>query len=133
LVVTGLVDERPQLVDLGDLDDFDEGGRPSTVTAAGRELVVVRWAGDVYVFSAICPHQLAPMGEGVVKVALKCSGKAGAVEADLESPVLACPWHGWEFRLSDGRPTWNLQGPRLKTFRAAVEGERLLVDMGSRQ
>ncbi len=115
-------------VEIGGVEEFEEG-QPRKVSIGNRDVVVVRWGGGFYALSAVCPHQLGPMDEGFVRASIGCPGRVGDVEADHDTPVLTCPWHGWEFRLRDGRPTWNPGGPSLRTFRVRVREGRLLIEL----
>ncbi len=47
-------------------------------------------AGQVFALRDICPHRAAPLSAGAIGV-----GEGGAAE-------VACPYHGWRFRTSDG-------------------------------
>jgi nitrite reductase/ring-hydroxylating ferredoxin subunit len=53
------------------------------------DVVVVRRGVDVTVLADRCPHLSAPLSDGDL------------VDAEGEAR-LVCPWHGSEFRLSDG-------------------------------
>lgn len=67
---------------------------------------------DNGVYSAIndfCPHMGASLAEG-----------------QLEDGVVACPWHGWRYRVQDG--TW-CDNPRIKTdsYEIRVVGDEIQV------
>jgi nitrite reductase/ring-hydroxylating ferredoxin subunit len=52
-----------------------------------------------------------------------------AGELEQENPVIACPWHKYEFSLKDGHCLTNA-GLRVRSYPVTVEDGRVLVDMG---
>jgi phenylpropionate dioxygenase-like ring-hydroxylating dioxygenase large terminal subunit len=81
-------------------------GKVKPVTMLGRELVVFRTDdGVVHVTNAHCPHFGVHLGHG------------GRVKGDC----IRCPFHGWEFRASDGAcrtiPTGDLPPPKARLVR----------------
>ena len=53
----------------------------------GRMIAVFNDAGEFFAIDDLCPHMGASLAAGY-----------------LEDGVVACPWHAWRFRVSDG--TW---------------------------
>ena len=51
------------------------------------------------------------------------------MEVDDESPVIACPWHGWEFDLERGQALWE-EGYAVKVVPVRVEQGRVLLEIG---
>jgi nitrite reductase (NADH) small subunit len=47
-------------------------------------------AGKIYAINNTCLHQGGPLGEG-----------------DLEGAIVTCPWHGWQFNVTDGKDVQN--------------------------
>ena len=81
------------------------------VEFAGQELAVF-CIGDppsVYVLDNACPHANGNLSAGRVK-----------------EGVVGCPWHGWRFRLCDGR---SPQGSvaRVPTYPVEVRGDEIYV------
>jgi len=88
--------------------EIPEGeGRPFEVD--GLYLAVFLDGGVYYAIDDSCPHQGAPLHDGFV--------------ADK---TVTCSWHGWEFRLEDGR--W-VDSPSIgvKTYPVRVEGDEIRV------
>ncbi len=70
------------------LCDFDElrEGRAKRVDIAGFSLAVYLHGGQAFVLDSTCPHAGHDLSEGAV-----------------EDGCAVCPYHGWNFRLSDGK------------------------------
>jgi nitrite reductase (NADH) small subunit len=114
--------------DVGAVAEFAEG-RMRIVGVAGREIGIARWNGTVYAVNNLCPHQSGPVCSGILSGRLT-AGTPGEMELDVDVPILACPWHGWEFDLRTGKA---LHDPhhRLRIFPVRVENGRTLVDLGA--
>lgn len=67
------------LIALGDFSDLPEGAARA-VFAGVERIAVVRFHGQLYALSNVCPHQNGPLGEGRVR-----------------DGYLECPWHGYQF------------------------------------
>jgi nitrite reductase (NADH) small subunit len=115
------------IADLGRPDDYADG-TATIVEVGGRQVGVVRWGDAVYAVRNVCPHQLGPVCAGLVRPQIISGGRPGAVGVDLEAPILACPWHGWEFDVRTGRCISG-GGQGLRTYPVRLEGGRLLVDL----
>ncbi|HEV3168637.1 MAG TPA: Rieske 2Fe-2S domain-containing protein [Isosphaeraceae bacterium] len=88
--------------------DIPEGeGRAFEVK--GRMVAVFLDEGSYFAIDDTCPHQGAPLSDGIV----------------CEKSV-TCTWHGWRFSLEDGR--W-LDSPRTRvdTYRVRVVGDEIQV------
>ena len=117
-------------VDVCAVADLEEGV-PTLVKAAGRELVVARWRGEVYALRNVCPHQTQSFVCGNVHARLRGSSRPGGMVADDREPVIACPWHTWEFKLTDGRCITD-DKLRVKTYPVQVERGRVMVDVATK-
>ncbi|HVC76335.1 MAG TPA: Rieske 2Fe-2S domain-containing protein [Candidatus Micrarchaeaceae archaeon] len=114
-------------IDVGPVADFEER-RFRIVNAGGHELGVLRWQDRFFAVHNRCPHQKGPLCLGIVSGRLV--GRApGSMEVDDDVPVIACPWHGWEFDLERGRALWE-EGYAAKVVPVRVERGRVLVDVG---
>jgi nitrite reductase (NADH) small subunit/3-phenylpropionate/trans-cinnamate dioxygenase ferredoxin subunit len=88
--------------------EIPEGeGRPFEV--AGRMIAVFLEGGRYFALDDACPHQGAPLCDGIVG-----------------DKSVTCTWHGWRFSLEDGR--W-LDSPRTRvgTYPVRVEGDEIQV------
>jgi nitrite reductase/ring-hydroxylating ferredoxin subunit len=116
-------------VDVGAVADFEDR-RFRIVQAGGREVGVLRWKDRFYAVHNRCPHQKGPLCLGVVSGRLG-SLRPGSMDVDEENPVIACPWHGWEFDLRRGRALWE-EGYAVKTVAVQVVDGRVLLEVGNR-
>ncbi|WP_328842696.1 thiamine pyrophosphate-dependent enzyme [Streptomyces sp. NBC_00258] len=69
------------------LDELPDEGRVHTAVVDGRALALSRCAGKLGALDNHCPHQGGPLGEG-----------------SIENGWLRCPWHGYDYNPTDGRP-----------------------------
>jgi 3-phenylpropionate/trans-cinnamate dioxygenase ferredoxin subunit len=99
---------------------------PTIVRAGERELVLVRDGTAVYALRNSCPHMDASFhGAAVIP---RVSGTPQEPSFDDRQPVIACPWHQYEFSLATGR---CLTSERLsvRTYPVTVCGGKVLVDL----
>ena len=71
------------------VDPFDVPGegRVRQVTVDGRSVALTRCGGRLGALENHCPHQGGPLGEG-----------------SIEKGLLRCPWHGYDYDPTTGRP-----------------------------
>jgi nitrite reductase (NADH) small subunit len=116
------------IVDLGSFGDFPDG-RFEVVTVGDRELGVFRLGDAVWVLRNRCPHQSGPVCEGVVTRKVVATGDVGEMGVDQETPVINCPWHGWEFDARTGHSVWAGRPDSVMTYPAYVAEGRVLVEL----
>ena len=114
-------------IDVGPITDFEDR-HFRVVLANGREIGVLRWSERFFAVHNRCPHQKGPVCLGVLSGRLGSSAP-GSMEVDEATPVVACPWHGWEFELESGHALWD-EGYAVKTVPVRVEGGRVLLELG---
>jgi thiamine pyrophosphate-dependent acetolactate synthase large subunit-like protein/nitrite reductase/ring-hydroxylating ferredoxin subunit len=68
-------------------EDVPEDGRVSTAVLGGRSVALTRCGGRLGALENRCPHQGGPIGEG-----------------SIENGLLRCPWHGYDYDPTTGRP-----------------------------
>jgi nitrite reductase (NADH) small subunit len=115
------------ITDAGSLAEFPERA-VTIVRLCGREIGIVRWDGEVYALANVCVHQRGPLCRGTLAARLDAP-VPGSMELDEDSPVLACPWHGWEFDVRTGHAIWDRRY-RVRTYPTYVDGGRVLVELG---
>jgi len=85
--------------------DLPEGGA-MVVTAGAVEIGVIRHNGRYYAYRNRCPHQGGPVCEGIRRPQVRdLIGNGGVYLGqayDEDDLHIVCPWHGYEFHLSDG-------------------------------
>ena len=115
-------------IDVGAIAEFPDG-KISMIGVNGREIGIARWNGAIYAVNNLCTHQSGPVCSGILSGRLTAT-TPGGMDLDMSAPILACPWHGWEFDLRTGKA---LHDPyhRLRTFPATVKNGRVLVELGS--
>jgi nitrite reductase (NADH) small subunit len=101
-------------------------GSVSSVTVRGRSIAVVHASGEFYALRNACPHHGAPLCAGAVTGRMRPSGPHEYDYGDEES-ILRCPWHGYEFRLEDGRSPLYPDKLRVKTYRTEIEDGYVVV------
>lgn len=89
-------------------------GQGITVVVGERLVAVFNSGGQYFAIDDTCPHMGASLGAGEV-----CDG------------IVACPWHAWRFKVSDG--TW-CDSPRIKidSFEVRVENDEIQVALEPR-
>lgn len=96
------------------------------------EVGVFRQGDDFHVYRNYCPHQGGPACEGMrmpqVRDLIDENGLFVRQDFDTSDMHIVCPWHGYEFHLSNGE---HVIDPtiRLKKYRAVVRGEELHCEL----
>jgi nitrite reductase/ring-hydroxylating ferredoxin subunit/DMSO/TMAO reductase YedYZ heme-binding membrane subunit len=97
-------------IDAGPADAVEEG-RAVVVPVNGRERVAVfRHGGRLSAISNVCAHQGGPLGEG-----------------RIIDGCVTCPWHGYQYRPSDGRSPAPFTD-RVCTYPLRVRDGRIQLD-----
>ena len=75
----------------------------------GRVVALFNVNGQIHALDGICPHAGGPLGEG-----------------QLDGTVVTCPWHGWQFDVSNGQ---NVRSAKLKqcVYQVKVENGEILL------
>jgi nitrite reductase (NADH) small subunit len=113
--------------DIGPLEAFPEG-KVRVVKAGRREIGVTCWRGRLYAVSNVCAHQRGPVCRGWLSPRLTAT-EPGRMEVEDEAPVIACPWHGWEFDMRSGRALSD-ERYALRTYPVRVEQGRVVLELG---
>jgi thiamine pyrophosphate-dependent acetolactate synthase large subunit-like protein/nitrite reductase/ring-hydroxylating ferredoxin subunit len=69
------------------VDGGIDEGRVRTAIVDGRSIALTRCGGTVGALDNHCPHQGGPLGEG-----------------SIENGLLRCPWHGYDYDPTTGKP-----------------------------
>jgi NADPH-dependent 2,4-dienoyl-CoA reductase/sulfur reductase-like enzyme/nitrite reductase/ring-hydroxylating ferredoxin subunit len=85
--------------------------RPLRVQAGNEEMILIRQGDQVHAYQGNCPHEGAPLEEGVI-----CGG------------LLVCPWHKAAFAVDEGAVCEPPALTDLRRYRAWVKGGEVWVD-----
>jgi len=91
---------------VGKVSDFANGDR-KIVEVNGKSIGIFRVDDRFYALRNRCPHQFGPLCMGTL-APRAISGGPGDVRLDSGPPLLACPWHGWEYDIASGQ---SFMGP----------------------
>jgi nitrite reductase/ring-hydroxylating ferredoxin subunit len=91
---------------VGRVSDFEDGDR-KIIDVNGKSIGVFRIDGRFYALRNRCPHQFGPLCAGTLAPRAISSGP-GDVGMACGPPLLACPWHGWEYDIATGQ---SFMGP----------------------
>jgi nitrite reductase/ring-hydroxylating ferredoxin subunit len=92
---------------VGKVSDFAEGDR-KIIDVNGKSIGVFRIDGKFYALRNRCPHQFGPLCAGKLAQRAVSDGPGDVRMDDSGPPLLACPWHGWEYDLATGQ---SFMGP----------------------
>ena len=87
-------------------------GTSILIEAAGHFLALFNVAGKFYAIDDACPHQGASLSEG-----------------EVHGCVVVCPWHGWEFDVTNGKLLTPPGVLNAETYPVVVEGDAVLVEV----
>jgi 3-phenylpropionate/trans-cinnamate dioxygenase ferredoxin subunit len=106
-------------------DEIPAGGR-KIVEIDGRSIGVFN-LGDAYVaIRNACPHEGAPLCEGVLSGALT-SPFPGVYRYERRGQILRCPWHQWEFDVRTGRSWVDPERLRVRSYRVTTNDAHVVV------
>jgi nitrite reductase/ring-hydroxylating ferredoxin subunit len=97
--------------------DLQSGDRV-IVEVGNRSIGVFRRGDDFFAVRNTCPHLGAPLCLGKVHPLVE-SDWPGVVRDVPGRQMLACPWHGWEFDLANGKSYGP--GANAKAYAVSVE------------
>lgn len=112
-------------IDVGAVHDFPDE-RISVVSVGRSEVGIVKWHGRIHAISTVCTHQGGPLCRGVLAARLS-GANPGDMTLEDAAPVIACPWHGWEFDVATGQAIWDAR-LRIRTFPVEIIGDRVFVE-----
>lgn len=106
------------------------------VMATGRKIVSVKnieigifhVKGQFYAWRNMCPHAGAPVCKGLIN-GTTLPSDVYEYEFGREGQILRCPWHGWEFDLTDGHHLAADSVAKLRGYPVSVENGHIYVMM----
>ena len=84
-------------------------GQGKCVEVEGRRIAIFNVDGSYYAIDDVCQHQGGPLGEG-----------------ELSGKIVTCPWHGWEYDVTNGINTFDTD-LKQEQFEVKVDGNDILV------
>ena len=102
------------------------------VQLEGKEVGVFRFEDGYRAYLNWCPHQGGPVCEGGVSGTVESSFDRETLEVETEwvreDEVLNCPWHGWEFDVTEGS-CLSREKVQLPSYPVTVEDGRVVVSL----
>ena len=95
-------------------------GTRRIVQVGARSIGVFNIRGRFYALRNVCPHQGAPLCLGPL-TGTTLPGPPGSYRYAREGEILRCPWHGWEFDVTNGRSIFNPHAVRVRKYPVALE------------
>jgi nitrite reductase (NADH) small subunit len=95
-------------------------GERKIIEVAGRSIGVFNVQGTFYALRNSCPHQLAPLCRGHI-TGTTLPSQPGEYIWAREGEIIRCPWHGWEFDITNGESIFNPHRMRVKSYKVTVE------------
>jgi 3-phenylpropionate/trans-cinnamate dioxygenase ferredoxin subunit len=98
-----------------------EPGKKVIATVQGREIGFFNVAGRLHAVRNVCPDQSGPLCQGDIFGRIDAEVSGGREIREVlrnDRPVIACPWHAWEYDLATGECLWN---PKYRVRVYAVE------------
>jgi 3-phenylpropionate/trans-cinnamate dioxygenase ferredoxin subunit len=96
-------------------------GTRAILEIEGREVGIFNVGGRYFAFRNRCPHLGGPLCGGKVLDLVISSEGPGDIRLEPTSPMLVCPWHGWEFDLSSGQSYCDPHRWRARRYQVNVE------------
>ncbi|MBM4763683.1 Rieske (2Fe-2S) protein [Bacillus sp. B15-48] len=89
-------------------------------------VVLVRTHSGYYAIRNTCPHQGGPLGKGVLQGAALPSD-VGTYCYERKGETIYCPWHHWEFDVTNGLSIRKPESVKVKSYKVEVEGENIVL------
>ncbi len=104
-------------------------GTNKEITVEGRSYALINDQGRFHLVRNVCPHHGAPLCFGKVQgYMLPSEPHTYEYSGDDEDHrVLICPWHGYKFRLADGRNVTDPDRMRVRSYEVLVEGDDIVA------
>jgi 3-phenylpropionate/trans-cinnamate dioxygenase ferredoxin subunit len=111
---------------VGPTADFPDGSS-RLVEVGGRSIGIVRVGDDFFALRNVCPHQGAPIFKGGLLKGTMLPSHPDELVYGMESLVIRCPLHGWEFDVTSGNAVFGISSKRVVTYQVKVDNDTLFV------
>jgi nitrite reductase (NADH) small subunit len=95
---------------LAETSEIEEGKSLIVKGPDGLEIVLFKQEGEIFALENVCPHMGGPLGDG-----------------EIESCMVTCPWHGWQFDIKTGACE-NMPGDDARKINISVIGNDIFMD-----
>jgi 3-phenylpropionate/trans-cinnamate dioxygenase ferredoxin subunit len=111
------------------VEDLPRGSK-KTFTVKNFPIVLTHsQQGEFYAIYGLCPHQRAPLGEGVLG-GLSAAGQPGEdFQYEREGEIIRCPWHGFSYDVTTGVCLASPDRLRVKTYPLVIEQCEVFLDV----
>ncbi len=105
-------------------------GEKRTYTVKNIPIVVSHSQQDAFhAIYAICPHQKADLGEGILSGLTEANQPGSCFRYVREGEILRCPWHGFSFDMTTGACLTAPYQLRVKTYPVIRKDKELFLDV----
>lgn len=87
-------------------------GEGHFASAGGQELALFRVGEEIHCLEDSCPHRGGSLADGLV-----------------ENGAVACPWHSWRYRLTDGECESLPGSMPARRYPVRIEGDAVWVQL----
>ncbi len=116
---------------VGPAEEIKPGQRRLVIPFRGRAGIgVFNVNGTFHALRNLCPHKSGPLCTGNVfgRIVAEAppSGRPLVVDdyqVEREGEIIRCPWHGWEFDITNGRSVFNPHRLRVRSYEVTIEPE----------
>lgn len=116
-----------QMYHLGSLEQF-ELGKIHAVKVGGRDVGIIRTPDAIVAIGGRCPHQGAPLCAGRLTGTMLASDPDEYVYGE-DGLVIRCPWHGFEFHITDGQSVAHAFRGRIPIYTVEVRDGEVYCDL----
>jgi 3-phenylpropionate/trans-cinnamate dioxygenase ferredoxin subunit len=113
-------------IDAGDIPE----GKTREVQIGRRELLLMRWRGELFAVRNVCPHMSMPMTGGRIRHRVT-STRVGDTTSAPDEPTIECPVHNYAYQLRTGS-CFADSSLRVRTYKVTREGDRVFVELPAR-
>ncbi len=99
-----------KLMEIAKLSELKPGSG-ETVDVENASIALFNVNGMVHAIDNTCRHRGGPLGEG-----------------QLDGQVVTCPWHGWQFDVTNGNCLTKPEAC-LTRYPVKIEGDKILVEL----
>lgn len=81
-------------------------GETKIVNLEGRSIGIFNIKGSYFALRNRCPHQGAELCKGTIQ-GIMLPSEPGEYNYGRDGEIIRCPWHGWEFDITNGKSVFD--------------------------